>query len=305
MFNFLVTVAITTYNRSRLLERAIQSSLDQHWPNLEVLVIDDGSTDGTPDLMRSSYPGVKYIRQDSNRGVCAARNRALREASNPWVVFLDDDDTLLPGGLARIAAHIAELPDSERYPVFQFARSKSRLARPFMIVKIDDYITGALDGDFVPVIRREPLLAEGLFYPEFRSSAESLLWWRVADKFGIPTWDEQVQTLLDDAPFRMMSTRFHIDYAHDHAELAERTLSDLGEVLAAKFPGYYHKRRLAAATYRLLAEDRVAARSHLRLALQRQVSGEALGLWVLSFLPRPLIQSCYAVYKRWVNGWKR
>jgi predicted DCC family thiol-disulfide oxidoreductase YuxK len=178
------------------------------------------------------------------------------------------------------------------------------VAKPFLLAKMEDYITGALQGDFAPVIRREYFLSEGLFYPEFHSSAEGLLWWRVADKFGIPTWDDEVQTLLDDAPFRMMSTRFQILYAHDHAELDERILSEFGEVLAARFPGYYQKRRLGAATYRLLAEDRVAARSHIRLALQRQLSAEALGLWVLSFLPRPLIRNCYSVYKRHVNGWK-
>ncbi len=304
MFDFPCSVVITTYNRSSLLGRAIQSALDQAWPNLEVIVVDDASTDGTTELMRSSFPHVRYVRQESNRGVCAARNRGLREASQPWVLFLDDDDTFLPGALELIAARIAGLPDRELYPVFQFPRGNGRVAAPFMIVRMEDNITGNVQGDFAAVIRREYFLTEGLVYPEFHSSAESLLWWKVADKYGIPTWSDQVQTLFDDAPSRMMSTQFQVRHARDHAELDEAILSEYADVLAARFPRHYHRRRLGAATYRLLAEEPAKARSHVLLALQQRLSAEALGLWFLTFLPRRWVLRCYAFYKRRANGWK-
>lgn len=301
---FRCSVVITTYNRSRLLARALESVLRQQWPETEVLVVDDASTDGTRGLMSSAYPQVRYLRQDINHGPSAARNRGLREAARPWVVFLDDDDRFLDDSLARIAGRIGELPGRESYPVFQFPRSNGKVPLPFMILRMEDYFNGTLAGDFVPVIRREFFLAEGLAYPEFYSGGEGMLWWRVAEKYGIPTWADTVQALGEDAPHRMMSAGFQIQHARDHAEMDERILAEFGEALAAKFPRCYEQRRWGAATYRMLAGDRVLARSHTRVALRHRFSLEALVLWVLSFMPAGVIRRYYALYKQRVSGWK-
>lgn len=304
MRDFRVTVVITTYNRSHLLGRAIRSALDQGWSDLEVLVVDDASTDDTPDLMRNSFPEVRYLCQDTNRGVSAARNRGLREASQPWVMFLDDDDTLLPGAVERIAAHIAKLPDVERYPVLQFAHSNGNIPKEFTIVRLEHYTTGVLQGDFVPVIRKDPFLAKALAYPESVRAGESLLWFRVAEEYGIPTWADRVGRVHPDALVRQTSTDYQLLHVRNLAELQERILSEFGEVLAARFPAYYQKKRLGAATYRILAGERTAARSHIRLALQRGYSIGAVGLWALSFLPRAWAQRCFVLYRRRVDGWK-
>jgi glycosyltransferase involved in cell wall biosynthesis len=304
MLDFRVTVVITTYNRSHLLGRAIRSTLDQHWPNLEVLVVDDASTDSTRDLTRSSFPEVHYVRQDTNRGVSAARNRGLREASQPWVMFLDDDDKLLPGAFERIAAHIAKLPDVERYPVLQFAHGNGSISKEFTIVRLEHYATGVLQGDFVPVIRKDIFLAKALAYPESVRAGESLLWFRVAEEFGIPTWADRVGWVHADALVRQTSTDYQLLHVRDLAELQERILSEFGEVLAARFPAYYQKKCLGAATYWILAGERTAARSHIRLAIQRRYSIEAMGLWVLSFLPRAWAQRCFILYRRRVDDWK-
>jgi GT2 family glycosyltransferase len=90
----LVSVIIPTYNRMRLLPRAIDSALSQTWSNLEVVVVDDGSTDGTERMVRGRYGAdsrVRYFRQ-ANAGVCAARNRALSAALGDYIAFLDSDD---------------------------------------------------------------------------------------------------------------------------------------------------------------------------------------------------------------------
>jgi len=301
---FCCSIVIPTYNRRRLVARAIESALSQEWPEAEIVVIDDGSTDGTSSLIADSYPQVRYLCQDVNRGCGAARNRGLREASRPWVVFLEDDDTLLPGSLALIASRIAALPGAELYPVFQFPRSNGRTQGPFKVLTMADYFNGTLLGDFVPVIRREYFLAEGLAYPECHSGADGLLWWRVADKYGLPTWADVVQTSGNDSPHRMLSTRFHLRHARDHAQVDERILAEFGETLAVKFPQCYEKRCWSAATYRMLGGDRVLARSHIRVALQHRVSPEALGLWAVSFMPEAAVRTFYALYKKAANGWK-
>ena len=95
-----ISVIIPTYDRAGLLPRALHSVLGQSRPPTEVLVVDDGSTDGTERLVRSEFPTVRYSRQE-NRGVAAARNHGIREARGEWVAFLDSDDEWLPRKLER------------------------------------------------------------------------------------------------------------------------------------------------------------------------------------------------------------
>jgi glycosyltransferase involved in cell wall biosynthesis len=87
-----VSVIIPTYNRSQRVARAIQSVLDQSFRDLEIIVVDDGSTDDTYQCLEGLRSSIKYIRQQVNRGVSAARNRGIRSSLAPWIAFLDSDD---------------------------------------------------------------------------------------------------------------------------------------------------------------------------------------------------------------------
>lgn len=98
-----VTVIINTYNRADRVGRAIASVLGQDFADFEVVVVDDGSRDHTPEVVASfEVPRLRAVRQE-NRGLCAARNRGLAEAKGDWVGFLDDDDLFFPGVLAAVA----------------------------------------------------------------------------------------------------------------------------------------------------------------------------------------------------------
>lgn len=93
-----VTVIIPTYNRARLVARAVESVLGQSYPSCRALVIDDGSTDGTGEVLREAFGGnerVQYCRIP-NGGVSRARNHGLRLAETAYVAFLDSDDVWLP-----------------------------------------------------------------------------------------------------------------------------------------------------------------------------------------------------------------
>jgi glycosyltransferase involved in cell wall biosynthesis len=97
-----VSVIIPTYNRARLVGTAIESALAQDYPQIEVLVIDDGSSDGTREMMARAYggnPKVRYLPK-TNGGVSSARNLGIRESRGEFVALLDADDTWLPGKLA-------------------------------------------------------------------------------------------------------------------------------------------------------------------------------------------------------------
>ncbi len=105
-----ISVIIPTHNRAPLLERALTSVLAQTLTPMEIIVVDDGSSDSTEELMTSRFPGCCYIRQ-SNRGVSAARNRGIERAGGDWLAFLDSDDEWLPGKLEAQRQAIASSPE--------------------------------------------------------------------------------------------------------------------------------------------------------------------------------------------------
>ncbi len=104
-----VSVVIPAFNRAALLPRALDSLRVQTHPPDEVIVVDDGSTDGTAERIARRYPECRWLRQP-NRGVSAARNLGIRAARNPWIALLDSDDAWLPDKLAAQAALVAREP---------------------------------------------------------------------------------------------------------------------------------------------------------------------------------------------------
>ncbi len=98
MQSLAVSVVIPTYNRADLIVRAVESVLAQMHPDDELIVIDDGSTDNTAEVMAAYRGRLRYV-QAPNGGAGAARNRGLREATKPLLTFLDSDDEWMPGHL--------------------------------------------------------------------------------------------------------------------------------------------------------------------------------------------------------------
>lgn len=99
----LVSVIIPTYNSAAYLPSALDTVLAQNYPNTEIIVIDDGSTDNTTDVLRPYQAKIRTVTQ-KNAGSAAARNRGIAEAAGALIVFLDADDLLLPGKLHAQAA---------------------------------------------------------------------------------------------------------------------------------------------------------------------------------------------------------
>ncbi|MBP7736611.1 MAG: glycosyltransferase family 2 protein [Spirochaetes bacterium] len=105
----LVSIVIPTYNRSNSIELAIKSALNQTYVHKEILVIDDGSTDDTKAVLEAYRSQVKYIYQE-NKGVSAARNTGINNASGEWIAFLDSDDEWNPNKLEIQMAFIDSHP---------------------------------------------------------------------------------------------------------------------------------------------------------------------------------------------------
>jgi len=107
-----VSVVIRTYNRAYIVAEAIESALNQTYGDFELLVVDDGSTDNTPEVVRRFQdPRLRYIRHEKNRGVGAACNTGAAEAQGEWIAFLDSDDIWKPEKLERQVACAARHPE--------------------------------------------------------------------------------------------------------------------------------------------------------------------------------------------------
>lgn len=106
-----ISIVIVTYNRANLLGRAIQSVLDQQFGDLEIIVVDDGSTDETPQVVAQwADPRLRHIRFEENRGIGAARHAGVEAARGDLIAFNDSDDVWLPGKLVYM------IPLFQRYP---------------------------------------------------------------------------------------------------------------------------------------------------------------------------------------------
>ncbi len=106
-----VSVVIPCHNAARYIAAALRSVLAQQEVQTEVLVVDDGSTDGSAEIVERGFPSVRLIRQ-ANAGVANARNRGIAEAQGAWIAFIDADDIWLPGKLRLQLSELASTPSS-------------------------------------------------------------------------------------------------------------------------------------------------------------------------------------------------
>lgn len=110
MSNSLISVIIPVYNGEKYLAQAIESILAQAYRPLEIIVVDDGSTDGSAEIVQRFGEPIRYVYQ-TNQGAAAARNRGVEEAQGEYYAFLDQDDLWLSDKLTRQMAAFAAQPD--------------------------------------------------------------------------------------------------------------------------------------------------------------------------------------------------
>ena len=150
-----VTVLIPVFNGAAFVGTAIDSALDQRAVQVEVIVIDDGSTDDTPDVLASYGDRISVVRQQ-NRGHVVARNRGARSARGEWLAFLDADDEWLPDKLARQIALAGDAQDvamvyTDRENVGEITRVGSRASDAYTLQEGDIFEPLLLTGNFVTV----------------------------------------------------------------------------------------------------------------------------------------------------------
>ena len=186
-----ITVVIPVYNRELVISDAINSVLGQTSTVDEIIVVDDGSTDGTIDRLHAFAGKVRILRQ-SNQGPSAARNAGIRASRSKWIAFLDSDDLWYPEKLELQKRHIEKMNDMgcihTRYVVQgQDFRELSPNPPLMQQLRLEDLLIRNRIGTSTVLARREILTALGGFDENLRIVQDWDLWLRMAQervKFG-------------------------------------------------------------------------------------------------------------------------
>ena len=192
---FDVSAVIPAYNYASGIGRAIHSILNQTLPVNEIVVVDDGSNDGTADVVESYGHPVTCIRQ-ANQGPSGAYNTGIRNARSEWIAFLDQDDEWFPDHIENAWKRIHEHPEIAWYcaalerrseegkPIFR-SHVKDSLLHDGII---EDYFLAEAKTRLTPtasimLVRKSVLEETGLFNTELLRGADLDLWFRIALKY--------------------------------------------------------------------------------------------------------------------------
>ena len=259
----LVSIGIPTYNRATCLGAAIDSARGQTFPNIEVIVVDDGSTDGTPAVLAAyeSDSRVRVVRHAVNRGATAAKNSVLDAMHGAYCSILDSDDTLLPDAVERLVGEFERRgpdvgmvfgdcvdPDTGAITGYGLEASGE--------VTFRDVVTSRVTGEFWGMWRRD-VLGTLRFDEDLPGGSESLVWHElyrrtrvfylqgVVRRYTRRSADGETRSNL--RPERLARTR----------AIYERYLEQFGSEIKRFAPGAYAKQLQLIALWHLLAGERL------------------------------------------------
>jgi glycosyltransferase involved in cell wall biosynthesis len=184
----LVSVIIPCYNHAEYLQEAFESVWQQKYPALEVIVVDDGSSDDTKGVVEKSA-GVKYIHQ-ANQGLSAARNTGIRHSKGELLVFLDADDWLLPGA---INTNVVYLQQNEKLAFVSGAHEKVFVDEETVKEEVyevpSDHYLHLLQGNYIgmhaTVMYRRWVFEEFTYDTSLKACEDYDLYLKVARKYPV------------------------------------------------------------------------------------------------------------------------
>jgi glycosyltransferase involved in cell wall biosynthesis len=182
----LVSIIMAAYNHDRYIDKAIASALAQTWKSFELIVVDDGSTDTTSQVVSRFGDSVRYIYQE-NRGQGGARNRGIASASGKYVCFLDDDDLWDSGYLATVTSVLEKEPETAAlYTGYRMIDDEDRPLPQTGVRMVppdrmyDALVCGGWFPPMVVTVRRDCLEQVGPLDETLRGHDDWDLWLRIA-----------------------------------------------------------------------------------------------------------------------------
>lgn len=183
----LVSVYIPTKNRQALLANAIDSILQQTYPNLEILVVDDGSTDNTFDFLTQlacKHNNIVIIKNEVSKGACAARNIAIKQAKGEYVTGLDDDDMFLPN---RIECLVSAYKDEYAFVCSSMYWDYGKKKRTIDVKEGPITLAEQLsynEATSQVLVKKERVISIGGFDEQFVACQDYDLWTRLLIHYG-------------------------------------------------------------------------------------------------------------------------
>jgi len=182
----LVSVLITTHNRSDLLKRAIESALRQTYKTLEVIVIDDGSTDNTEEVVNEyliQYDNLKYLKHSEAKGANVARNNGIRRAQGKYIAGLDDDDEFSEDYIETLVNAYDDNYSCVVAGTKVIMPRKTRLLTKKDTIDLDNLLYSNDVGNQV-LVKKENLIKAGLFDEALPACQDYDMWVRLISVCG-------------------------------------------------------------------------------------------------------------------------
>lgn len=229
-----VSVVIPVYNGEQYIQETLESVLGQTYPDVEVIVVDDGSTDSTLDILASYGDRLRVFRQ-KNSGAAAARNKGIQEATGKWVAFVDADDVWLPEKLENQLAACSEYLWSHTASVFRGGVNNGKLDSDFTPKHAGCVLEKLVCGNFITtstvVVDRAVLLESGGFDVSLRSVQDWDLWIRIASKHALGYLSEPLALYRVHAASASRSTRKTLP---NHMRVIDRIFEEYGAAESLK-----------------------------------------------------------------------
>lgn len=184
------SVVIPLYNKELSLKNTIQSVLNQSFQDFEIVIINDGSTDNSVEVVEAFDDPRIHIIHQKNQGVSAARNKGIEEAKYEWIAFLDADDLWKENHLEQIKLMMQKFPDEKIFATsFEYSHNIKRDETFDKIYLIKDYFKESLEKNIlwtgVIVLNKFCLIRVGGFNTSLNRGEDLDLWARLAKKFPI------------------------------------------------------------------------------------------------------------------------
>ncbi len=278
----LVTIYIPTFNRRDILERAIDSVLSQSYQNLEIIIVDDCSTDATCEYLEglaAADSRVIYLRNPTNKGACHSRNWAIEAASGRFITGLDDDDYFMPDRIQEFVTH------------WQHKRPDT--------VALSSYYRHALPGE----VREDPPGQTSLSMKDLylRNLAGSQVFTETRTLADLGGFDTRLEAWQDYELWLRLLTSGQIEKVPSHSYVVDKS-HPYERISNTRYDKILRACELVISKYELTGHDALRVKS--QLLIYRWTVASSLK-FLLLFALRLDIPGVKAVIMRTIRAWKK